>query len=194
MPLKTIEAPYYVCDPRTRLQQGDLLRDLKIAEVTGVLSEGVEVAHRSVTYCVVLSQDCDLEHDFNAASVRGDSKDDKILPALLLCPAYSADLVKQGTHLQDQNKVMRQIGSDEWKKIKSNQSYRYHYLPLWADRQVPELVIDFKHYFTVPRTFLYRDQCLKTYLVTIEILYRELLSSRFAQYLSRIGLPDLASA
>jgi hypothetical protein len=194
MPLEKIEAPYFVRSPHNRLQQGDVLRDLIVSEVTDVIDQDVKVSDRSLPYCVVLSQDCDLEHDFKSTATQDDGNDDKVLPALLLCPAYSADLVRSGTHLEHQNKVMRQFGNRDWGKITSNQSYRYHFLPAWIDFQVPELVVDFKHYFTVPRNFLYRDQCLNTYLVTIEILYREFLSSRFAHYLSRIGLPDLESA
>lgn len=192
MPLEKIEAPYFR-NQLARLQQGDILRDLTVSEISGISNTGVELQQRSLPYCVVLSQDCDLEHDFNALSAQGDAKDDKTLPALLLCPAYLADLLRQGQHLKDQNKTMQKIPSAEWHKLKSNQVYRYHYLEPWPNLQVPEMVVDFKHYFTVPRTLAYREEYRKCYLVTLEILYREHLSSRFAHYLSRIGLPELTS-
>lgn len=54
---------------------------------------------------------------------------------------------------------------------------------------VPEFVIDFKHFFTVPVDVVYKQR--KTiYIATIGELYREELSQRFANFLSRIGLPD----
>ena len=192
MPLEKIEAPY-VCNQLPRLQQGDLLRDITISEVSNVSDENVEIKQRSLPYCIVLSQDCDLEHDFSSLRAQGDDKDDKSLPALLLCPAYRAELLRLGQHLLAQNKTMRHIGHDDWGKLKTNQMYRYHYLEAWDNLQVPDLVVDFKHYFTVPRTLLYLEKYRSCYLVTLEILYREHLSSRFAHYLSRIGLPDLTA-
>ena len=194
MPLDRIEAPYYVCNPRPRLQQGDLLRDLTVSEVSVASTEGASVDKRPVPYCVVLSQDCDLLHDFNSSLAQGDRNDDKTLPAFLFCPAYRTEFFRAGTHLEDQNKTMRRIDSNkEWEKIASNQSLRYHYLERRDDLQVPELVVDFKHYFTIPRPLVYREEFRKSYFVTLEILYRDHLSSRFAHYLSRIGLPELTS-
>lgn len=192
MPLGKIETPY-VRNQLARLQQGDLLRDLAVSEVSSVSNDGVEVSERNLPYAVILSQDCDLEHDFNSSSAQGDGKDDKMLPALLLCPAYIADALRSGQHLKDQNRKMQRINSDEWRKLTSNQVYRYHYLEPWPDLQVPELVVDFKHYFTVSRGLAYRKELRDRYLATLEILYREHLSSRFAHYFSRIGLPELTS-
>lgn len=56
--------------------------------------------------------------------------------------------------------------------------------------QLPELVIDFKHYYAIPRDTLFR-MYPEHYLVTINQLFRESLSQRFSNYLSRIGLPEL---
>lgn len=53
---------------------------------------------------------------------------------------------------------------------------------------IPELVIDFKHYYTIPTEEMY-EAYKENYLASVEPLYREDLSQRFANYLSRIGLP-----
>ena len=191
MPLEKLEAPYFR-KQLERLQQGDLLRDVTFSEVAATTDENVDIKERLTPYCVVLSQDCDLEHDFTSWKGAGGDHD-KILPSLLLCPAYVAELFRAGDHLKEESKIMQRINSDEWKKIKTNQVARYHFLERWPDLQVPELVVDFKHYFTIPRPMAYMDRCRKCYLVTLEILYREHLSARFAHYFSRIGLPELTS-
>ena len=193
MPLEKVEAPY-VHNRLRRIQQGELLRDFVIPEVVGVSEADLDVQERHIPYCVVLTQDCDLEHDFNSvAESGGAAPHDKNLLSLLLCPAYLAEPFRLGEHLKDEGKVMQRINSAEWGKLKTNQNARYHYLGPWTDLQVPELVVDFKHYFTVPRSTAYREESRACYLATLEILYREHLSSRFAHYLSRIGLPELTS-
>ena len=56
--------------------------------------------------------------------------------------------------------------------------------------QIPDLILDFKHYLTVPFDLLSRfhGTC---YLASVSELFREDLSVRFASYLSRVGLPEL---
>jgi predicted metal-dependent hydrolase len=85
---------------------------------------------------------------------------------------------------------MEKYNSERWNLIKTNQNFRFHYIRGEQNLQIPESVIDFKHYYTVPRSVIYsnyRDH----YLATINELFRELLSQRFANYLSRIGVPKL---
>ena len=89
---------------------------------------------------------------------------------------------------------MQRISSDEWKRVKQNSNYRYHFLPEQEDKQLPDLAIDFKHYLTLPREVAYRPNTKNKVFTSLEDLFREHLSSRFAHYLSRIGLPELESA
>lgn len=173
-----------------------MLRGLSIVEWAGVQNDELVVRERTLPYCVILSQECDLEHDFNNRNdpAKRDRDNDKFLQSLLLCPAYPAAQFKLGTHLEAAGLKMQRINSDEWKRIKQNNSYRYHYLPEQAEYQVPELALDFKHYITVPRDEAYREDFKQKFLVGLDDLFREHLSSRFAHYLSRIGLPELESA
>lgn len=67
-----------------------------------------------------------------------------------------------------------------------NQNPRYHYLKFKEDDK-PELIVDFKHFFTVNRDFLYKQ--LNKRLYSLDDLFRENLSLRFCNYVSRIGLP-----
>ena len=142
----------------------------------------------------LLSQDCDLEHDFNNHSDSSSKDGDKYLPFLLLCPAFPAEAFRQGKHLAELNIPMSSHNSDAWRKLKTNNLSRYHFLPGDTAHQVPDLVVDFKQYLTIPRDIIYRSNYQKCYLATIEIVFRDNISNRFAHYLSRIGLPELSPA
>ncbi|NUZ05502.1 hypothetical protein [Piscinibacter koreensis] len=153
----------------------------------------IEVRSRQLPYCVILSQDCDLEHDYNQRQDSTRADNDKYLLTLLLAPAYPAEIFREGAHLQEQDLKMQRINSTAWKQLTQNGMMRYHFLTGRAELQVPDLVIDFKSFLTTPREVLYRPEFASNYLVTLEVIFREHLSGRFAHYLSRIGLPDFSS-
>lgn len=193
MPLSAINLPFYK-SVLERYEQGDVLRDLTLIEWADVEEEGrLNLAERTLQYCVLLSQDCDLEHDYNNRANEHSPTKDKYLQSLLLCPAYPAQSFRDGDHLLGLDMKMERMNSKQWDRLKQNGVSRYHYLQPAVDLQVPELVIDFKHYLTVPRDVLYRKKYAANYVATVEIVYRDNLSGRFAHYLSRIGLPELTS-
>lgn len=184
-------SPQYFKSSAKRYEQGDILRDVTLIQWADVEDErAINVVERTLQYCVVVSQECDLEHDFNNREKRDKKSEDKYLQSLLICPAYPAESFRKGEHLKQLELRMEVINSDNWKRLIQNNHARYHYLAKHEDFQIPELIIDFKHYMTVPRDILYREKFESCYLATIEILFRDSLSGRFAQYLSRIGLPD----
>lgn len=179
-----------------RYKQGDILRSLTIVEWAEVIEDQLQITERTLPYAAILSQECDLEHDYNNRSDTEKCKTntDKFLQTLLICPAYPADQVRIGSHLADVDQRMQKFGTDQWKRIKQNNDSRYHFLVESAEKQVPDLVIDFKHYFTLPRSVAYRDEVKKKFLASLDDLFREHLSNRFAHYLSRIGLPEFESS
>jgi hypothetical protein len=73
------------------------------------------------------------------------------------------------------------------RKIIENEIPRYHYLK-FPDSDMPELIIDFKHFFTINRNKLY-DQLDKR-LCSLDTLFKEKVNQRFSNYVSRIGLPE----
>ena len=203
MPLSKIDSIYLKKD-FDRYYQGDILRDIKVVEWAeevyleeekeGKISRGknIDVKWHEIPYSVVLTQDCDLEHDYKNR-LKSDSVDnDKYIHSILLCQAHLSERLRLGNHLEDLNITMRKIFSEEWKQLKQNNIYRYHFLVASPDMQIPDLVIDFKHFVTIPRDIMYSEEFYKQRLGTITALFRENLSSRYAQYLSRIGLPDLS--
>ena len=168
-----------------RICQGDILKDLDF--IFGDPAIDTVKERISLPYAVVLSQDCDLQSDFNC---RVDSPNqDKYLISLLVCPAFILEDFAHGEHRSDWQ--MAQYNSDLISRIKNNDTYkRYHFLQGEKDLSIPDLVIDFKHFFTLPRDFVY-NQKSHNYVASLNELFREELSQRFSNYLSRIGLPEV---
>jgi hypothetical protein len=68
-----------------------------------------------------------------------------------------------------------------------NEIPRYHYLN-FSENDMPELIVDFKHFFTINRDLLYKN--IDSKLCSLDDLFKEKLSQRFSQFISRIGLPE----
>lgn len=189
--LKSNVRSIYRENPCVRFAQGDIFRDLNF---TIVGARGTQVEIR-LPYVVILSQDCDLEQGYNFLDITEDGdgarKFNQYLPNILFAPAFQAEILRAGTHLLDLYKVCTEkINSDNYKRLKKNEIPRYHYLPSFTDEQIPELVIDFKAYYTLP--FEYFVEVFKQhYFTSLNELFRESLSQRFASYLNRVGLPEL---
>ena len=153
-------------------------------------------------FCVVLSQDCDLEQDVTAIRKLQEYKDgifvpkensqipnnDKFINSVLLCPAFLIDSLREGSHLASLNWTMQGFSDKLWSRssIKTNDNPRYHYLK--GGETLPDLVIDFKRFFTIPRSEAY--SMLSKRSTRLDTLFRESASQRFAAYLSRIALPE----
>jgi hypothetical protein len=172
-----------------RFHQGDILRDIKVV-VSGKI-EGI------LEYALILTQECDLQQDFKNREQREKNKandDDKFIRSILIVPAYRAELFRDGLHLFDseiQPLKMQTFNNKTWPPVKKNHIYRYHFLESFTQLQVPELMVDFKHYFTISRDVLYEKYMNPEHCIaSLRALFRENLSIRFAQYLARIGLPE----
>ena len=176
------------------VRQGEVissLREVHLSVETEFNETNPNVIFRDHPFAIVLSQDCDLEQDFNTRSDGGTTSElsalNNLLSGVILCEAVKAsDLREAGPDMD----------SKTWKRVKFNKDERYHFLagvPAAADLQgegLPELALDFKKYFTIPANVLYwqarawaKRRC---FLVSP---YAEHLSARFFSYQSRIGLP-----
>ncbi|MDD1745413.1 MAG: hypothetical protein LUQ20_06370 [Candidatus Methanoperedens sp.] len=120
-----------------------------------------EISQATLPYIIVLTQDCDLELDFNNRSQPASEKHDKYLQTILICPAYNAEVFRIGDHLKSIGLKMHEWKkSEDYKRITQQNHARFHFLEKNQALQVPQLIVDFKH-------------------------------QRFSSYLSRIGLPDI---
>jgi hypothetical protein len=181
----------FVKGPANRIVQGDILRDFGVP-IVEPSEDGQEatVKRRTLPYAVVVSQDCDLDRDYENRKDGLTKNHDKYLMYILLCQAYLPEEFRLGTHLGKIDMRMETYKSDRFGPIKKNQVERYHFLPGDPMCQVPDLVMDFKHYLSIQNEIVY-GQLSTCYLATLKQLFREDLSARFAHYLCRIGLPKV---
>lgn len=202
MPLSKIDSVYIKKDVFDRYYQGDILRDIKIVEWADEVyieedikgekhkEKNIEIRERIIPYSVIVTQDCDLEQDYDNRKDKESADNDKYIHTILLCQAHLSEKLRGGTHLEELKIKTRHIPSAEWKQLIHNHMYRYHSLEEAPDLQMPSLIIDFKHYFSILRNVLYTEEYSNRRIATISALFRDNLSIRYAQYLSRIGLPD----
>jgi len=170
--------------PSGRLCQGLVLSG--VSQLQRVIpDEGLNQVRLIVhPFCVVISQDCDLEQDI----VKREAGNPGSLPNVLMCMAIQI--------VDFKNEVPQ--GSDIWKRVRANSDERFHCIeavPPNLDAQgkgVTELGMDFKRYFTVETDDLYEQLKAGGALRRAKLItpYAEQVSLRFANYLSRIGLPE----
>lgn len=176
-----------------RALQGDILNNFQVP----IYDEELKLLE--LKFGVILSQDCDLNQDFDSRDKISNLNTDenqpalnnKMIPSILICPAYPAEQLRKGTHLNTIDIPMIKISDSKktpWKKIIQNETPRYHFLNGSDEFNVPELVLDFKRYYSVSREYLYSiyPEC---YYASLNELYREDLTNRFHHYHSQIGLP-----
>ncbi len=143
---------------------------------------------------VVVSQDCDLEQDFNLRHPAGDQvitseeADARAtaLPYVLMCEGYGEE--ELGGHLPDS------FGSKDFRRIRQNQNERYHCLEEGRlgspEETIEPLFFDFRRHFSLPSAGLYgqldRGQVARRGRVPVYHLHD--LVHRFFGYLSRVAI------
>jgi hypothetical protein len=180
-----------------RVCQGDLISNVELIEHADINDEGiVEISKVNFPHVVILTQDCDLEQDFNnrSSDPKQRSNEDKHILSIIVAPLYNIEHVCRGEHMSELDFRMQVISHKESsstnKYLRNNQNPRYHFLKFPDDIPIVDSVIDFKHYFTVSNDYLNRKKKVD-FEGKIAELYREQVSHRFASYLSRIGLPNV---
>lgn len=169
-----------------RLVQGDIYRDLSF--VSGIKTEAIlDIEDINLRYAVIITQDCDLASHQRKLDA-GVIENRAILPSVLVCPAYPMEQFLRGDHIEGKNFGVLD-GVKKTRLMENEKEKRYHYVEKDTDSDLTDLVIDFKHFYTISYDALWslREE---SYVTTINELYRENLAQRFAQFLSRIGLPD----
>lgn len=173
------------------LLQGEILSNLVQArlDLSTVGTDAPAVEFVTHPFVLVLTQDCDLDQDFKAR--QGQNKEDKLIPAVLFCQLPTAEELR-GTS------TTTGITSEIWKRISQNKDERYHFLQKVEPacdalhEGLPETAIDFKRYFSMPTDEVYRrveigEARRRCVLVSP---YMQHLCARFANYLSRVALPE----
>lgn len=166
--------------------QGDIFQDIEVIECININKSQVKIDRIIFPFVVCLNQECDLENDYNHR--QNDLEKDGCLLHLAIAPAFIFDQYLTGTHwggIFVANKGQKRTDTII-NKIIDNEIPRYHYLK-FSDSDMPELIIDFKHFFTINRFCLYEQ--FDKRICSIDDLFRENISQRFSNYIARIGLP-----
>lgn len=174
-----------------RIGQGDIYSNVAHYNNIDFEEDKINIREIIFPYAIVLTQDCDLEQYYCSLSKNGHEKNDKHLFSILVAPLYNIEFVFQGIHLKDIGIKMQEIPPKKTsgRNLCNNETPRYHYLEFGRDDPIVPSVIDFKHYFTVNIDYL-QSKKKSDFVCQVAPLYRELISQRYAYYLSRIGLPE----
>ncbi len=170
--------------PITRICQADIFQEVEIIENVSVKGDKLLVSKLAFPFVICLNQECDLEQDF---SLRESGSDKARMLHCLVAPVFLFESFLAGENwgstIFAQSPGMNRKGA---RNIIQNETPRYHYIK-FPDTKLPELIIDFKHFFTVNFDYLY--SIIDQRLCSMDDLFREQISHRFSFYLSRIGLP-----
>lgn len=172
---------------KRRICQGDIFRNIELVAEDSVKTG--EVTRGFFKYVIVLTQDCNLEKDFITREKFLNSFPSRThIRNILICPAFDSEEFSRGTHIEGEQ--YDPLKTRELEKIEGNDEMkRYHYLKSGQlEYDFPNLIVDFNLFYTISRNTMY---CYRKehYVATLGELFREELSQRFANYLSRIGLP-----
>lgn len=177
----------------SRIHQCDVFRNVPFYESYSEKDGGFELSVLEFPFAIILTQECDLEQNVKERSTCLDAeatikKHDKFLVSLLCAPLYNAEHLFSGDHLSALNISAEKKNSDQKSYIKSNREPRYHYIEFDGSIEIVPSVIDFKHYFSL--SLLYLEGSMENQVCSIKPIFREAISQRFSNYLSRIGLPE----
>ncbi len=138
-------------------------------------------------YTIILTQDCDLDWDYNAS--KNKNQPSKLLNSILLCEVFTAQEIR--------NDKTRSINSKDWDLVKSNRHQQYHFfekVPSECESNLaglPELTADFKRIFAVDTGFLYYlvNKNIAKRLTVLESPYLEHFSHHYHTFHGRVALP-----
>lgn len=174
-----------------QIHQGDIIRNVEYIQKIEPLDDyKFKITFIEFPLVIVLTQECDLDLDYKARTgLLEKNPQDKMLMSVIVSPLYNAEQVFIGKHLEElDNRQMQDMNSKIRSPIKINENPRYYFLKFPAEENMNDLVIDFKHYFSVEIGAL--EKLKKTnFEFGVNELYREDISQRFVTYLARIRLP-----
>lgn len=174
--------PYFAADPNKELRQGEIISNLKYYDIRADGDGNRSVFTVSTPFALVGSPDCDLLQEFRNPS-------DKII-GVLLYPLEEFERAKERTG----------GNSHQWRWVRTNQVAQFYDIgdipaEYDANRQgAPELVADFKIFFTLPASEIYRQCQLPApdgaqRLCRLNDVRREDFRQRALSYMGRVAVP-----
>lgn len=144
----------------------------------------LEIDEYNFDKVLVLSQSCDLHRE------QENIKNDKEILTVLVVPLFDVEEFKKGEHLNSIKKKCDIISDKLIERYTKGEHERYYVIELKdSDKtkyKIPDnFIIDFRYFFTVNIKKLKKED----YLMSLDDLFKEKVTQRFCNYLSRIGLP-----
>ena len=187
-----------LCEVTTNICQGDVFRDVKYSYIDAEGDETVEIVEFTFPMAIIISQACDV-NSMGEMVTEQSGKATKFMPSILLCPIYDVDVAKKTEHVNDALSTLHinkldgskdvLFNSGEFGLAKNDWHYRYHALTvkIGKDTVLENTMIDFKHYFSVPASYLIKNR--EKRLFHLDDLFAEQITLKFATYLSRVAIP-----
>lgn len=175
--------------------QGDVFRNVKYSYIDSEDDEGVNIVEFEFPMAIIISQACDVIA-MDKIIVDKSGKPTKFMPSILMCPIYDKSALKAGEHIKDafgqlslkviEDNVMHK---DDINTAQKDWHYRFHSLSIAFGEEMvlKDAVIDFKHYFTVPISYLSahrNDRSLR-----LDDLFAEQITLKFSTFLARVAMP-----
>ena len=159
--MATISNARYVTD-LYEICQGDIYKNVKYCYIDSEDETSVNIIEYEFPMAIIISQACDvIAMSDIEISKRG--KPTKFMPSILMCPIYEKDTAKSGEYVKDifENNSYTFIPDQVFQKndyeiAKRDWHYRYHAFAVSVNgvKVIENAIIDFKHYFTVPMSYL----------------------------------------
>lgn len=171
---------------KNRISQGDIFKDIEMVEYAVEKSGLLEISKILFPLVLVLSQECDLnqDHYFRWSRPRTNTQD-KWLISVLVAPLYNVEHLYTGEHLSNLSMTMETINKNktDGKRLRNNETPRYHFLSFPEFVPIVDCAVDFKHYFTVNGQYL-RKIRHTNFVCRLSPLFREDVTQRFSAYLA----------
>lgn len=185
----------YMSKLTDQLCQGDIFRNVKYSYIDSEDEDGANIVEYEFPLAIIISQACDViameELILNKAG-----KPAKFMPSILMCPIYERNISKSGEHIKNafdqlslEFKVENTYQRDDYNVAQRDWHYRIHALTVEANENIviDNAVIDFKHYFTVPITYLIAHK--NDRILHLDDLFAEQITLKFSTYLARVAIP-----
>lgn len=188
-----------IIDESENICQGDVFQNVKYSYIDEDKDDSVEIVEYTFPMAIVVSQACDVISMGDMVCEQG-GKATKFMPSILMSPIYDIEKAKKTDHLKkafEELSIKKLDGKDDClfykddiKVVEKDWHYRFHNLSVKVKNNVvlEKAIIDFKHYFTVPATYLIKKR--KNRLFHLDDLYAEQITLKFSTYLSRVAIPE----
>ena len=180
------------------LLQGNVFHDVKYSYIESEDDEKVYITEYVFPLAIIISQACDVSHMSDLQEQRV-GKATKYMPTILMCPIYNRTQLKKIGHLSNFTKEGLidefipdpSFYSSKHKEVADNDwHYRFHELTVEIKEKtvLNDAVIDFKHYFSIPASYLLKNRSNRIY--SLDITYAEQITLKFCAFLSRVGFDN----